>query len=499
VDPYLLQNAILTLTGQRPAFLGDREVVLRRLRDTPEFKAVKLEDLAKKTQQAQQRAQTLAIQRQQTETAIHELENAARSGLPGADAMAQQARQSLGELAEEAKKAQEQAAKAQKQLDWEIETREAEELLDRFWDKDRMNFLHEVFDDRSVDEPAWKTMARAAHYKDRPLVRKTKEELVEDARGLLRTLKQIQMYPSEKQNTAAAQAYYQFMQQTGQWAPFSDEARFIRDLNFGVGPVLTALKGAEVLAKAQGKDFQVNWGGFGRTKEYDPLLNRTFDAESGERAPGMRGGGGWYTPEELQQVQENLSHKVSLNSLEEEALRRLQEAGPKAVRDPGEGGPPQNPAPRSFWTRSSPPPGHRRNLLETPSGPASSAQGPSAQRLLGSAFGSTVPGSAIGQSVGGATSTARGEQARPDDANAALEALDNLGRHIEGARAVGGLVPDWSLDIETLRRELKKAPPNLLVEGPFGRLQPGFRPVPKDPWSSSRFGTQMWSQISPQK
>jgi hypothetical protein len=515
VDPYLLQHAILTLTGQRPAFLGDREAVLRRLRDTPEFKAVKLEDLAKKTQQAQQRAQALALQRQQTETAIRELENVADEfaslSKPGAgqmQAFVADLKKSLPQLAEEAKKAQEQATEAQKKLDWEIETREAEELLERFWDKNRMNYLYDLFYNPSVDDPPSKMMERAAHWKDRPMVLKSKEELIEDARELLRTLKHIRTYPPERQNDAAAEAYYRFMQQTGQWSPSSDEVKSLHDLNFGVGPVFKALKGAEVLAKAEGKNFQVNWGGVGRTKEYDPLLNRTFDAESGERAPGMRGGGGWYTPEELQQIQENLSHKVSLNSLEEEALRRLQEAGPKAVRDPGEGGPPQNPAPRSFWTRSSPPPGHRRNLLETPSGRASSAQGSFAQRLLGSAFGSTVPGSAIGstvpgsaigQSVGGATSTAGGEQGRPDEANPALEAVNNLERELERARAFSGTAPDWSLEIETLRRALKNAPPNLLVRGPLGRLEPGFRALPHDPRPRSPFGTQTWSQMSLQK
>jgi hypothetical protein len=125
---------------------------------------------------------------------------------------------------------------------------------------------------------------------------------------------------------------------SGEYQPFSREWTAIKNREAGgrpgVGPVLDALKGAEIAARRARKRFRVGLAGFGRTKAYDPLLDRTYDLESGELPPGLRGGGGGYTPEEIQQIQERLAARPSLSALEQEALRRVQAAGPRAVKTP---------------------------------------------------------------------------------------------------------------------------------------------------------------------
>jgi hypothetical protein len=331
VDPY---------TGLRAGEL------LYKLRNTKElFKDARYSGLQRNAQEAQRRAESMALQRQQTEAAIRELENAAR-GMEGGRTLQDMAstlrNNQLGALADEARKARQQAQQAQKRVEHEQETREAEALLGKFYDKQGMKYYADLYNrddprERTGPGSAVKTMERAAHAMEKPRF-KTKEELVEDARQFLRALKHAKTLDPLQANQSAANAYFDFMMQSGQWGAGSQEAKMARRSQAGLGPVLepvlTALKGSEVLAKAEGKKFKVDWGGFGRTKEYDPLLDKTYDVESGERAPGMRGGGGWYTPEEMQQIQERLSHRASLSGLEQEALRRVQQAGSRAVRTP---------------------------------------------------------------------------------------------------------------------------------------------------------------------
>lgn len=51
------------------------------------------------------------------------------------------------------------------------------------------------------------------------------------------------------------------------------------------GDFFTAMVGKEALTEKSGKKMRVGWGGFGRTKAYDPALAQMYDLESGEMPP----------------------------------------------------------------------------------------------------------------------------------------------------------------------------------------------------------------------
>lgn len=72
------------------------------------------------------------------------------------------------------------------------------------------------------------------------------------------------------------------------------------------GDFFTALVGKEANTEAAGGKMRVGWGGFGRTKAYDPAIAQMYDLESGEMPPQE------YSPEQMNYISRS---QPALNAL----------------------------------------------------------------------------------------------------------------------------------------------------------------------------------------